>query len=143
MAINRKDVRAALSTALQANITEAKVVLKYLGEPGKQMPAITMVSAGTGGNPLTSDVDALVHKFDIHLLVLAGKPSGWTEEQAEDLLDDVRYALDEWIEHNMLTVNGARFQIERAGDSSVAFVLISGEQYLDESVPVLLRTFYP
>lgn len=141
--INRKDIRSALATALTTNITAAKYVADYLADPQGQMPAVTLTSVGSGGNPLTSDGDTLQHKILIHLLVIAGKSASWTNENAEDLLDDIRAALDTYIEGNSLTVSGKLYTIERLGDSDISRVAIGNEQYLDETVPILLRTFYP
>ena len=142
--INRKDIRTALKNDIVASVTAAKLVMRYLGDPGRKFPAITIASRGTGGNPLTSDGDTLRHRFYVHLLVLAGSAeASWTKEQAEDLLDDTRKAFDDYLELGTFAVSGLRFQVKRDGDSEVLRSTIGKEQYLDEPIPVLVETFYP
>ncbi len=140
--INRKDCRTALATALTTNLTNAQVVSRYLADPIGKSPAVTVADRGSGGNLLTSDGNAIVHLFTIHLLVLKGVDTVWTNESAEDALSDLRAQLDTYIEANTLTVSGLLFTIERDGNSEIISVPIGKAQYLDEPVPILLRTFY-
>lgn len=79
------------------------------------------------------------------MLVLAGnvKPgvTGWTELNAEDALDDMRLAFDNWVE-TMPTATYP-YHIIRDGASEINLVLIGGEQWIDESIPILVPQVSP
>jgi hypothetical protein len=141
--INRKDIRTALKLALATAVTSAKLVERYLADPKGKSPAITLASRGSGGVGLTSDGDALEHKFYIHTLVVKGGGTGWTNENAEDALDTVRQAIDDYIEAQTLTVSGQLYNLYRDGNSEIVPVTIGSEQYLDEPIPIVVKAFYP
>lgn len=131
---NRKDIRKTIADDITAHIPTVQFVAAYLGDPGKKSPAITLRSRGTGEDRL-----GYVHRFTAHLLIIAGQNienSQWTEENAEDAADDLRRDFDTYI------ANGTYPSLERDGDSLVESVLIGGEQYLDEQVPIRVRQIH-
>jgi hypothetical protein len=141
--INRKDIRTSLKAALTTAVASAKLVERYLADPKGKSPAITIASRGTGGAGLTSDGDALEQKFFIHILVVKGGGTGWTNENAEDALDTVRQLLDDYIEAQTLIVSGQAYNLYRDGNSEIVPVTIASEQYLDEPIPIIVKAFYP
>jgi hypothetical protein len=131
--INQNTVRAELAADIARHITNAKFVAGYLADPGKKSPAITVTSRGTADTSVGYD-----HLLTIHLLVVAGKASGWTEDKAEDALDDLRNAFDQYI------AIGA-YSPQRDGASTIQLVEIpeGGEPYLDEEIPIRVSILDP
>ncbi len=132
---NRKDVRKKLAGDLQQQIPEAQFVSHFMDDPKGQMPALCVSARGSHSERLTLRTVMLKHKLWIHSLVLAGRESAdWTEEQAEDLLDDMDVRLRAWIDANRATAG----PIALDGDPEIEYPIIAGEQYLDEKYPVLV-----
>ncbi len=130
---NRKDIRKAIADDVAAHMA-LQYVSAYLGDPKKKSPALTLRSRGTG-----EDRVGYVHRFTAHLLVIAGQNtdnSTWTEENAEDAADDLCADFDTYI------MNGIYPTLERDGDSVIEIVLIGGEQYIDEQVPIRVRQIH-
>jgi hypothetical protein len=141
-AIDRGDLRTALQTALTTALTKAHAVERYLAEPGKHAPLVTIGSRASGGIGSVVGANAFEHGFYVHILVPTGKQTpGLAQENAEDLLDDVRQQFDDWIQDGLLTVGVTSMTILLDGKSEVFDVPIGGERYLDEKIPIIIKTW--
>src|SRR5262245_52350329 len=91
MTANRKPLRAALRTLLKAEVSAAQEVYGYgKARFGGQSPVVAITSAGSERARLTMQGSQLTATFEVHTFVIHSDPdSNWTEEHAEDTLDDV------------------------------------------------------
>ena len=105
---------------------------------GKASPVVYITSSGSRRKKLTRSGYQSQFKLNIHLWVLqVSKDGTWTEEQAEDALDQLEKELAEAC----LSVQGSSLIsfIEYEGQSNAdGIVIIGGEPYLHEIVPVVV-----
>jgi hypothetical protein len=140
-ASNRKNLRQALATALTTALTSVQAVYRYQrGGFEGQTPVVRVMSMGSNRIRLTPLGSAAELYFLIQIWVLyTDTAAGWSEEQAEDRLDDIDAQLASWLEGNRKSTDWQA--IDQTGRSFVQIVRFQGRPYLVEDVPVTVKVY--
>lgn len=126
MAVNRKTYRQLLANEIGQALTNAGVVQKVypfrVGNFNGQSPVVTFTSAGSDRRQeITGSVDAetsLMFAIDVFVLY-ADQVSNWTEENAEDAIDDIEQVISDWV---MTNSNGlSRIEASQVGWFELVF----------------------
>lgn len=131
---SRKDVRqhfaGLLSTALSGT---AQAVYAYRkGDFAGSTPVVTVSSLGSIRNPLTFQGMIPSFRLQVDVFVLYNDPaSGWTEQNAEDKLDDIEEAITAVVAANQV-VSSKWEGIDFAGWSDRVDISIGGVEYIRE-----------
>lgn len=148
--INRKDVRKALAGYLSTYLNSAQVVYAYQVSdfrPAKskqaQSPVVYITSGGSGREKLTprgftSQFLLNVHTFVLHPSEDTG--SGYTKENAEDILDD----LEREVADAVLAIKNHELikAIAYVSESDANDVVeIGGEAFLHEIIPLQITCY--
>ncbi len=139
MVASRKAVRKALGVMLASIISdEAVSIVDYQATDIKSVaPAVVLTSAGTQRKRITMRGSSAVFTVDVHIFVLhISRKDGWTESDAEDLLDDIEQQICEAVDNNQSRTgawSGIRYSdTTNARDS----VTLGGTTYLHEVIPL-------
>ena len=143
MTIKRQDVVDTLIAGLRGTITSAQEVLDY--KPSRldgQTPVVVLESTGSRFKPLTASGVQAEHHFALLVLVRRSDPdSGWTEHDAEQMMNSISEQVKTFIETgggNTITWGA----LEMVDGSSVAyFVPEGGIVYLQETYPLVVRVY--
>lgn len=134
--INRKDVRQMVTTLLKGAVQGT--VESYQTDPAGRSPLVQVVSAGTFRNDIrrlgaAGQVMLSAHCFVIHF----DEKSSWTEEMAEDEIDDLEFQIAESFASNQNTELWMAINWEMP--SLVDRVTIGGVPYLYEVIPLVVE----
>ncbi len=139
---NRETVRDAfvglLTTALVGTGKPAQAVYGYLkADLGKQSPVVCVASGGTGQEKraVTSRQKNNFY-FNIYTFTLYAKDATYGEDDVEDIVDLLEMTIRSTIAANLS--NQYWSFIEYDGRSTTDSVIISGEEYRREIIPVQL-----
>lgn len=140
MAQPRSKSRIALAGLLSAGLPDGTTVLKYRkADPKGVSPMVQVVSGGTARPKATLRGSFPQHDLRIYVLVLHSDPEGsWTEEMAEDKLDQLEDMISEIIDRNQ-KVEGVWKSISYAEGSIAERVQIGGVPYLLEVIPLQIE----
>lgn len=145
-ATNRETGRDALvsllTTPLIGTGKPAQALYGYLkGDFQGQSPVVVVTSAGTGTEKraVTSKVKNefyfVVHTFTLY----AVEGTDWGEDDTEDRCDLLEKTIRETIAANVNTANWAFIEID--GRSSIDSVIIGGEEYRHEAIPIRMEKY--
>lgn len=135
MSASRKAARQALGALLSAAATSAQAVYRYQKGDWKGIsPIVAITSAGSERQRMTMQGSRAVFSFDVHVFVLY-KATGWTEEQAEDALDDIEQQVCTAVDANPRTAHWASIAYADATQARDT-VIIGGATYLHEVIPL-------
>lgn len=133
MAISRKDVRSKLAELLAVSCTSAQEVLAYQPSDIGVTPAVYVRSNSADRPPLTVRGKFTRFGFDILILVLQADrqhPQVWTEDKAEDLLDDIEAQVCDMMSTNRVVAgywDGLNYSqpsiIEHFDDQGIPYLL--------------------
>ena len=149
---NRKHIRRALhpllvsSLAAEGNllIPEANIFKGRLANPKGQSPLVYITSGGSDRPPLTIRQKQAIFRIEIYSLTLLVDPNNneWTEEMAEDLLDDIEARIKHVVESNpkMDKLWTSVEYIE--GGTTIERVPLAGHDYLVEMIPVNFKNSF-
>jgi hypothetical protein len=142
MAASRKTSRELLASLLTTGVTAAQAVYAYqVGDFGQLSPVLRVLSLGAARPSLTAEGNQSVFLLEVQVFVVNVDPdSGWTEQNAEDKLDEVEQQIADVIEDNDSN-NGTWNALEHAERSAVTKAVVGGETYLMESIPVAVTVF--
>ncbi len=140
--ISRKEVRQELAKILKGRMVSAQAVYSFqVANFGKASPVVYLTGSGSRRAKLTGRGYQSTFKINAHLFVLyASKDGSWTEENAEDTLDQLEFELAVAV----LDVQGNKIISEiNYSEASNADdpVVIGGETYLHEIVPLETTCF--
>lgn len=139
MSSSRKDVRQALAGVLDREVTSAQAVYAFQKARIKgQTPVLCVTSAGSAREALTMQGSAAAFRLDINVFVLYSDGSTWTEEQAEDMLDDLEQQIADVCDRYRVSNKWARLAYAEPSDARTPIVL-EGVTYLHEVIPVEIR----
>lgn len=141
MSADRKVCRQALATLLASSVTLEQAVYNYqVGDFQGQSPVLVVTSAGTEQTPGDFEGDDTTFYFNIHVFVLYADPdASWTEQNAEDTLDDIEKQIRAMIADNQVTAN---WSMIRLADRSVTRpIVIGGDEYRHEVFPVAAEVY--
>ncbi len=134
---NRKNVRAQfatlLSTAMVGTGLPVQAVYDYrVGDFAGNSPVVTVSSVGAARPAFTFRGAKPVYRLQVDVFVLYAMEDGtWTEEQAEDALDDIEKLLGDVIAANRSTAYW--IGIEYVDVSQRVDVTIGGVDYIREA----------
>lgn len=144
---NRETGRDALvsllTTALVGTGKPAQAIYGYLvGDFKSQSPVVVVASDGT-----EEDQRAVTSRkeneffYTIHTFTIFAQKgnSSWTEAHVEDRLDLLEKTIRETIADNRSTANWAFIEID--GRTTVDNVLVAGEEYRHEVIPVRMEVY--
>lgn len=147
MTTNRKALRQALRTLLAAEVTSAQAVYGYQkARLAGQTPIVAITSASSERERFTMAGSTLAAVFDVHTFVLhsngATGATTWTEEDAENMLDDLEQQIAQACDRNPVKANGwARLAYKGATDAR-DLVKIEGVDYLHETITVEMQEYH-
>jgi hypothetical protein len=140
----RKDIRATLAALLAANVPSAQAVYAYqVADFQGQSPVIALTSSGSERAPMTLRGARSTFWINAHVFVLyADAASGWTEEMAEDALDQVEGEIAAVVGNpdNARSVSWEAIFYNGRSNADQAAV-IGGETYLHEVIPLQVEVF--
>lgn len=139
MTANRKTLRAAVATALSYHLPSAQVVYAYgKAQFGAQTPVVVVTSAGSERQRISMRETRLTAMFDIHTFVLHRDGASWTEQQAEDALDDLENQIALFVDQNRATESW--HDLGYAGATNARdTVVLEGIAYLHEVVSLAVQ----
>jgi hypothetical protein len=139
--ISRAQVRLELHSLLTEGVPSAEQVVKYQSADfqGKS-PTVMVVGAGTMRSQFTVIGLKAKFYFGVHVFVLHADPdSGWTEEDAEDAIDQVEFEIAQVFEANQKNQYWEAIQWEET--SIVDRIVVSGDPFLYEVIPISVEVF--
>lgn len=138
--INRKDVHEDLTSRLGASLAgvglPAQAVYGYKKKDFQgQSPVVLCLSGGSNRPLMTARGSRAEFAFEIWLLALYSDRQGsYYEKDAEDTLDTCEYALAQVVDN----FRGPQRSAAYAGASTIANLVIGGDTYMWEMVPVTI-----
>lgn len=144
MTINRKDARYALAGYLGEKLTAAQAVHAYqVADFQGASPVVYITSSGSDRQRLTGRGLTSSFTFNVHLFVLYPSEhtgEGYTEQQAEDILDDLEHQVAQAVEeiHGHSLIKAISYAEQSNADTTAE---IGGETYLHEIVPLIVNCF--
>lgn len=139
MSSSRKDVRQALAGVLATEVTSAQAVYRYQKAKLKgQTPVLCVTSAGSERPAMTMQGNGAVFRLDINVFVLYSTKTTWTEEQAEDKLDDLEQEIAAVCAKYRTSNVWAHLAYAEPSDARTPITL-EGFTYLHEVIPVEIR----
>ncbi len=144
---NRETGRDALvsllTTALVGTGKPAQAIYGYLvGDFDSQSPVVIVASDSTEEDQRTTSTRKENNfYFNIHTFTVFAQKndSNWTEAHVEDRLDLLEKTIRETIADNRSTVNWSFIEID--GRTTVDNVLVAGEEYRHEIIPVRMVVY--
>ena len=147
-ATSRKTVRDALAALLSAELTgvgnPVEVVYGYkVSTLQGQSPVVVVTSTGSQRPPLlpmgnVSDVHSRMH-FSILVFVAEATGTGWTDQDAEDTLDEIEKKITDVLADNRETALW-RF-VDYDGASHIIAGDDDGKKYALEIIPIYIENF--
>jgi hypothetical protein len=142
MTANRKALRQALKVILEAGVTSAQAVYGYQkARLAGQSPVVCITSASSERERFTMAGSRLAGAFDIHTFVIHRSADGtWTEEDAENALDDLEQQIAQICDQNARNATWDRLAYAGATDAR-DLVKIEGVDYLHEVIPIHIQEY--
>ena len=146
---NRETVRDYLATLLTATLVTADSVVQAvynyrIGDFAGLSPVVTVSSAGSNREQISAmpqpGIVQAVFYLTIHVFVLYAA-TGWTEAQAEDRLDRIERGIADVLDANRVVANVWQ-EIDYQGDTIRDDVLIGGDDYIRETIPIGVGALY-
>jgi len=131
MAVSRKAIRQKLTEVLAVKCTQASEIKAYQPSTLGPTPGIYVRSMSAERPPLTVRGKFTRFVFDILIVVLQSDGNLWTADKAEDLIDDLEYAVCQTLTDNRV-IPGVWDSINYAAPSVV-------EHYLDDGIPYIIE----
>ncbi len=142
---NRRPIREALAaivqTACEGVTSNATVYAYQVADLKGFSPVVALTSGGTTRDRVTMRGSKATVEIDVHLFVLhTDRKAGWTERDAEDLLDDLEAAIAEAIDATPANP-GLWLDVRYGGATNArATETLAGVVYLHEIIPLAIRT---
>lgn len=141
MTASRKETRQALAQLLTTEVTSAKKVYAFQKAKLKgQTPVLCVTSAGSARTRQTLAGSGATFTLDIHSFVLYADGGSWTEEQAEDRLDDLEQQISAVVDKYAKSTSWARLTYADRSDARSP-VTLEGITYLHEVIPVEIQIY--
>lgn len=137
MAVSRKNIRTKIAELLLAVCPSASEVLAYQPSKIGATPGIYVRSMSADRPPLTVRGKFTKFQFDILVLVLQSDRNAtppWTEDKAEDLLDDLEAEVCAMLT-TYRVVEGYWDSIDHSQPSNI-------EHFVDEGVPYIIEAIH-
>lgn len=142
MSVSRRLIRQRLAQELGGYLLSAAAI--YDHKPGQigGHPAVFVISSGTNRDKTATAGFGAVFDFEIHNLILyADADANWSEQEAEDALDLLEYELSQFMGEKTNLKNDLWKSIRYLGRSIIGKLVIGGNTYQDEIIPI--QVFVP
>lgn len=143
--INRKTARGQLGTLLSAALVgtgkPAQAVYSYkVSDFQGASPVVVVSSEGADRTQATQQLRNNTHfYYNIFVFVLyKDEVSSWTEQNAEDKIDDIEQLIAGVIVDNCY-LSGYWNDLSKNGPSTTDIIEVGGVQYIRESIPVVAQ----
>jgi hypothetical protein len=132
----REHLAGQLTGALVGTGKPAQAVYAYrVGDFQGQSPVVVVSSGGTLRERFTFKNTRPVYTFTIHVFVLYADEAGtWTEQDAEDALDDIEEIIASTIQANQKSPYWETISFD--APSQTAGVMVGGKEYRTEVITV-------
>lgn len=133
---DRGATRKAVAIRLRANVPSAAAILDYQANDfGGQSPTIVVTSAASERERATMQGSIAVFVFFLHLFVAFAQDgeAGYTDSDAEDLLDQVEREIAQFVDRTQRTTDWHALAYSRASDAGTP-ATIGGIEYRHEVV---------
>jgi hypothetical protein len=141
MNMGRKAVRTALFNLLQSGLTLAQAGYAFTKHDlDGQSPVFYLSSSGSKPATLTGRGVTKALFINVHLLTLYALDNTYTEQSAEDSLDDLEDQLVTTLATNQKTANW-QFLKWSGRSNADDLLIIGGAAYLHEIIPLELEVF--
>ena len=138
-AVSRKPVRQQLAIDIAVDMTTAHTVYDHRPATLNGSPAVLVISVNTLRNRrLTQSGQGQEFFFEIHNLVRNEFSTTYTEEDAEDALDDLEFELAGWMEDPTNTKSTFWQSFRYDGPTILGRTKIGGIEYQDEIVSIVV-----
>lgn len=149
----RKIVRKAIGSKLEADLVGENLPAAAFAAYTKTdfdgaSPVITLASSGSGLPPMTPEGSSQTFYYEINTLIIRPNQteisSGYTEEDAEDSLDDIYNEIREWIAFNRTDKNTNKvwqYIAIAARSNIIPIVDDGGRGYFMENIPIVVEVF--
>lgn len=138
---SRAEAREALASLLSNSVEAAAEVHAHkAGDLAGKSPVLVVLSAKSGRPKLTNRGSRSEFFLEVHSFVLDALQDGsWTEAQAEDKLDEIEQQVAQAVANNQ--ENGDWNTIDYEGETKIREVIIGGNAYLEEIIPIKVGLF--
>jgi len=142
---NRETTRDALTVLLNTELVTTNEIVQqtYNYRPATfdgKTPIVCVSSAGSNREKIDfSGTRANVFRFTVFVFVVYAD-TGWTNAQAEDRIDAIEQGIADVINDNQITANWS--SIDYDGDSARSDVMIGGQEYIMEAIPIGAQAAY-
>lgn len=146
--INVADIRAAIAAFLTTDLTgvgnPVETVYAYEPKDFQKDPVIAIVSEGDeyGRRTYTERIKATISLNVLSFVLFSDPDSGWTPENCEDKLNEVKRAF--WVSffnNQQITVDSKAVTIQVEGKSSIVPANVGGADYRLEIIPITAEVF--
>ena len=144
---SRETARDALAALLNTRLVDSdetvQIVYNYRkGDLGGQTPAVCVSSSGSRRAKVdfSGDRENIIYLM-VHVFVLYSDQSDWTEDDAEDRLDDIEAAIADVIDENSSATDDWQW-IDYGGRSDRMDVNLGGHEYIMEAIPIEVQMAY-
>lgn len=133
-----RDALASLLTTALSGICQA-VYAYQVGDFEKRSPVVVITgdSANRERQSYGGSMWNTTFRYHIHSFVLYTQGTIWTEADAEDAIDDIEQAIAGMVDSN--TSGTIWDYLSFVGDTQMDSVVIGGEEYKHEAIPVQVR----
>lgn len=141
MPVSRAEARKALATELTTALPTAQVVYDHMkGGFAGQSPVVRVMSAGSERRRFTPQGGRGELHFTVQFWVMYASPgNNWSEEDAENAIDQLEYELAEYVDSNR---QGNPWKsLEYSTRSGIELVRLEGKPYLIEDVPIVMKVY--
>jgi hypothetical protein len=139
MGLNRLNARKLLASLIKAEVPGLQNVYDYLASSFTGESPVVFVASGPSNRTAFTNRGSratfvlLAHVFVLH----SDTESGWTEAQAEDMLDNIEHYIATCIENHQVTDYWVA--VDWDSQSIVDRVVVAGVPYLFELIPLRLE----
>lgn len=139
---SRKDAREHLASQLEGVLVgtglPAQAIYSYqVGDFQGQSPVVVVSSGGSLRERLSFQGMKPKYTFTIHVFVLYADEAGtWTEQDAEDALDDIEEIIAGWVASNQKSPYWEAVSFD--APSQTSSVMVGGKEYRTEVFTVRL-----
>lgn len=145
MSTNRKTIRTQLGTLLEAELVGAGLPLQALypyrvADFNNQSPVGVLSSGGSDRTRKSLEGAGAIFYFEFFVFVLYATLDGtWTEQNAEDALDDIEAALAQFLVDYYSTAHWVSLRL--VDRSEIVDLNIGGQEYKRENFTLAVEVF--
>ena len=138
---DRQVIREALATALLIAIPDYEEVIGHTTQDfGGKTPVATVLSAGSDRPPMTAVGGRSTFFYSLnHWVLYASEDDSWTEQNAEDKMDDLERQLAQFVHANRSTTHWNDLAYDSR--SIIRNIPIGGDTYLHEQFSIKVEVF--